>query len=133
MYTRVARTLVGASHVYKADLPCLHGKGCDVARRREPELERRLADALAARLRELRRPTGLSQEQVAQAAGLHRNHYQLLESGLSDRKKKTPANPRLSTLVALCEVYDTPVPDLVVDMFRAGPETLGMEYDSTAH
>ena len=104
-----------------------------MARRVEPELERRLADALAQRLRELRGPTGLSQEQVAHAAGLHRNHYQLLESGLSDRKKQTPANPRLSTLVALCEVYDTTVPDLVVDIFRAGPDKPAVEYDPTSH
>lgn len=104
-----------------------------MARRSEPELERRLADALADRLRELRGPTGLSQEQVAHAAGIHRNHYQLLESGLSDRKKKTPANPRLSTLVALCEVYDTTVPDLVVDIFRVGPDDPAIEYDPTGH
>jgi len=85
----------------------------------EQMLERRLADALADRLRSLRAAAGLSQEAVAHGAGLHRNHYQLLESGLSDRKKHTPANPRLSTLVALCTVYDTTVPDLVVDIFRA--------------
>jgi transcriptional regulator with XRE-family HTH domain len=104
-----------------------------VARRSEPELERRLAEALASRLRELRAPTGLTQEQVAHAAGLHRNHYQLLESGLSDRKKQTPANPRLSTLVALCRVYDTTVPDLVVDIFRAGPDEPAVEYEPKAH
>ena len=100
-----------------------------MARRPEPELERALADALANRLRLLRAGTGLSQEAVAHQAGLHRNHYQLLESGLSDRKKQTPANPRLSTLVALCQVYDTTVPDLVVDVFRAGPDDLTIEYD----
>ena len=104
-----------------------------MARRSEPELERRLADALAERLRTLRAPTGLSQEQVAHEAGLHRNHYQLLESGLSDRKKKTPANPRLSTLVALCRVYETTVPDLVIDVFRAGPDSPAIEYDPPPH
>ena len=104
-----------------------------MARRSEPELERRLADALAERLRALRSPTGMSQEQVAHAAGIHRNHYQLLESGLSDRKKHTPANPRLSTLVALCQVYGTTVPDLVIDIFRAGPDRPAVEYDTTHH
>ena len=104
-----------------------------MARRSEPELERRLADALAERLRALRSPTGMSQEQVAHAAGIHRNHYQLLESGLSDRKKHTPANPRLSTLVALCHVYGTTVPDLVVDIFRAGPDSPAVEYEPTHH
>lgn len=97
------------------------------------ELDRRLADALAERLRDLRRDTGLTQEQVAHEAGLNRNHYQLLESGLSDRRKKTPANPRLSTLVALCEVYSTTVPDLVVDIFRGTPGGTDVEYDGTKH
>jgi transcriptional regulator with XRE-family HTH domain len=97
------------------------------------ELDRRLADALAERLRDLRRDTGLTQEQVAHEAGLNRNHYQLLESGLSDRRKKTPANPRLSTLVALCEVYSTTVPDLVVDIFRTAPGGTAVEYDDAKH
>lgn len=99
----------------------------------EPALERRLADALADRLRELRAATGLTQEQVAHAAGLHRNHYQLLESGLSDRRKQTPANPRLSTLVALCRVYETTVPELVVDVFRIQADDPSFEYDDTEH
>lgn len=99
----------------------------------EPELERRVADALARRLRELRSTTGLSQEAVAHAAGIHRNHYQLLESGLSDRKKHSPANPRLSTLVALCAVYETTVPELVVDIFRPGPDKPAIEYDGASH
>lgn len=90
---------------------------------REPQLERRLSDALAERLRSLRAEAGLTQEQVAHQAGINRNHYQLLESGLSDRAKRTPANPRLSTLVALCGVYGTSVPDLVVDVFHARPGT----------
>ena len=101
--------------------------------RAEPELERQLADALAARLRELRSSASLSQEAVAYRAGLHRNHYQLLESGLSDRKKRSPANPRLSTLVALCRVYDTTVPELVVDIFRARPDAPRVEYDEKSH
>jgi transcriptional regulator with XRE-family HTH domain len=104
-----------------------------VPRPAEPELERRLADALAGRLRELRSAKGLSQEAVAHAAGIHRNHYQLLESGLSDRTKHSPANPRLSTLVALCEVYGTTVPDLVIDIFRPDPGKPAIEYDDTAH
>lgn len=59
----------------------------------------------------------MTQEQVAQAAELNRNHYQLLESALSDRHKGTPANPRLSTLVALAEVLHTTVPELVDEIF----------------
>ena len=88
---------------------------------RESPLDRGLAEALAQRLRELRGGAGLTQEQVANVAQVNRNHYQLLESALSDRAKKTPANPRLSTLVALAEVYGTTVPELVAEIFAATP------------
>jgi hypothetical protein len=40
-----------------------------------------------------------------------------LESGLSNRKTRRPANPRLSTLVALSEVLGVSVPDLVGPVF----------------
>jgi transcriptional regulator with XRE-family HTH domain len=101
--------------------------------RHEPELERTRALALAERLRDLRAAKGMTQEQAAQAAGMDRNHYQLLESGLSDRKKKTPANPRLSTLAALCRVFDTTVPALVIDIFRAAPDDIAVEYEDRGH
>ncbi|WP_284292203.1 helix-turn-helix domain-containing protein [Luteimicrobium album] len=93
----------------------------------ESQLERRLADALADRLRALRAAAGLTQEQVAHQAGMNRNHYQLLESGLSDRTKRTPANPRLSTLVALCDVYGTSVPAFVIDIFQNRPGGITIE------
>ena len=48
---------------------------------------------------------------------MSRNHYQLLESGLSNRKTKRPANPRLSTLVALSEVLGVSVPELIHAIF----------------
>ena len=83
----------------------------------ELELDRRLVEALGTRLRVLRWESRLSQADVATRAGINRNHYQLLESGLSDRLRKSPANPRLATLVALCDVYDTTVPALMFDVF----------------
>ena len=55
---------------------------------------------------------------MAKRAGINRNHYQLLESGMSDRLRRTPANPRLATLVALAKVYGTTVPKLMADVFR---------------
>ncbi|TNU73631.1 helix-turn-helix transcriptional regulator [Miniimonas arenae] len=94
--------------------------------------DRDLAVRLGHRLARLRTERGLTQEQVAAAAGINRNHYQLLESGLSDRAKNTPANPRLSTLVALSDVLRTTVPELVVDLFpddAAKP----LEYRETPH
>lgn len=76
-------------------------------------IEARLSLALARRLRDHREAAGLTQEKAAERAGLSRNHYQLLESGLSDRAKKTPANPRLSTLLDLSEALGCKVSDLV--------------------
>jgi len=78
----------------------------------ESEVERQLADALGRRLVHLREIKGLTQEAVAAAANMSRNHYQLLENGLSDRKSRRPANPRLSTLVALSGVLGVPLPGL---------------------
>ena len=88
----------------------------------ESAIERELAAALARRLATLRRARGLTQEQVAEAAGVSRNHYQLLENGLVKRSDRKPANPRLSTLVALSEVLGTTVPELITAMFDESSE-----------
>lgn len=79
-------------------------------------LERALAEALGKELSRRRAIADLSQEKVAEAAHLSRNHYQLLESGLSDRAKNTPANPRLSTLLDLAKALNCSVGDLVNDL-----------------
>ena len=84
----------------------------------QSEIERALAQALGRRLSNLREARGLTQEVVAEAAGMSRNHYQLLESGLSNRRTKWPANPRLSTLVALSDVLGVSVPELVTAIFE---------------
>ncbi|CPX20565.1 anaerobic benzoate catabolism transcriptional regulator [Mycobacteroides abscessus] len=78
------------------------------------DLARRLGSLLAA----LRQERKLTQEQVAEAAGISRNHLQLLESGLSNRSG-APANPRLSTLIALAQVLGTDVPTVVRSVFNA--------------
>lgn len=83
----------------------------------QSEIERELAAALGRSLVELRESRGLTQEFVAEAAGLSRNHYQLLETGLSNRKTRKPANPRLSTLIALSNVLGVEVPELVAAIF----------------
>lgn len=77
------------------------------------------AVALGLQLQRLRERSGSSQETIAQAAGISRNHYQLLERGLSDRSRGTPANPRLSTLIALSRALSASVPDLLVDVVYA--------------
>ncbi len=85
----------------------------------EKPLTEAQARALASRLRRLREEAGLTQEQVAHGAGISRNHYQLLERGLSDRLHGSPSNPRLSTLISLSAVLQTTVPELLVDIFPA--------------
>lgn len=65
-------------------------------------LSRDEALLLGRRLAELRKAKGLTQEALAHQVGISRNHLQLLELGLSDRAKRTPSNPQLSTLAALC-------------------------------
>ncbi|KLO26949.1 hypothetical protein ABW16_18145 [Mycolicibacter heraklionensis] len=88
----------------------------------ESAIERELAEALGRTLAELRQERGLTQETVAEAAGISRNHYQLLEYGLGKRDGRKPANPRLSTLVALSEVLGTTVPALINTVFRSSAE-----------
>ncbi|WP_278264946.1 helix-turn-helix transcriptional regulator [Nocardia sp. AG03] len=83
----------------------------------ESAVEKQLVAILGQRLATLREARGLSQEEVAHAAGISRQHYQLLEHGWGVRSTKAPANPRLSTLIALSKVLGTTVPDLVDEMF----------------
>lgn len=82
----------------------------------ESALEKALARELGLRLQAQRHEAGRSQEDVALEAGISRNHYQLLESGLSDRAKGSPANPRLSTLLDLASALDCEVCKLVGDL-----------------
>ncbi len=54
---------------------------------------------------------GLSQERVAHEAGIAAYTYQKFEKGES--RPGTPMNPRLSTLVALSQVLDVAISDLL--------------------
>lgn len=58
-----------------------------------------------------RQAQGMSQARVAQAAGISTYTYQKYEKGES--RPGTPANPRLVTLVALCQVLEIAVEDLL--------------------
>ncbi|MHB8341665.1 MAG: helix-turn-helix transcriptional regulator [Mycobacteriales bacterium] len=64
--------------------------------------------AMARSLRRLRLAAGLSQEGLAYAAGLSRNHVQLLERGVGGAP-----NPRLRTLYALADALGCKVIDLL--------------------
>lgn len=66
---------------------------------------------LGVRLLRARADKRMSQEQVAHAAGLATFTYRKLEKGESN--PGTAANPRLRTLVALAEVLEVPLRDLL--------------------
>lgn len=74
----------------------------------------------------------MSQETVAQAAGISRNHLQVIEMGLSDRTSKKPWNPHLSVLIALCDALGVGVA-AVIDVIDAPSDELTVEYDPGAH
>lgn len=95
----------------------------------DPPIEPAVARRFGERLKQLRQARGYTQESLAHAAGINRNHYQLIESGISDRKKNSPANPRLSTLIRISQVLQTSVPDLVIDLFPEDEDTTAVEYE----
>lgn len=76
------------------------------------------ARTLSLRLRDLRQDSGLTQEEVAERAGMASNTYQRYERGIS--KKGKPANPTLSSLISIAYVFDVDVRELLV-----------VEYDSS--
>ncbi|WP_022873705.1 helix-turn-helix domain-containing protein [Nesterenkonia alba] len=83
------------------------------------------AVAFGERLRAARSELGLSQEKVAQAAGISLQHLSLLERGLSDQTKRSPANPRLGVLLGLATALRVDVAHLV--------EPLRTEYNPHQH
>jgi len=62
-------------------------------------------------LHKLRVAKGMSQEDLAYAAGLSRYTYQKFEKG--DSRPGAPANPQLRTIVALAGALDTPLAQLL--------------------
>jgi transcriptional regulator with XRE-family HTH domain len=69
--------------------------------------EQRIAEAaeqLGGQFADRRRDLGLTQEQVAELAGIGRNQVQNIERGYSNRKSRRPFSPHLTTVVALCRV-----------------------------
>lgn len=77
----------------------------------------RYARELGTRLHQLRIASGLTQERLAVAANITSYTYGKLEKGESN--PGTPANPRLRTLVALAEVLEVEVAELLPS-FRPG-------------
>ncbi|ACZ29816.1 transcriptional regulator, XRE family [Xylanimonas cellulosilytica DSM 15894] len=86
----------------------------------ETPIDRDTALAFAMRLRDLREAAELTQERAAERARMSRNHYQLLEAGYSDRTKRSPVNPRLSTLLDLAAALGCTVAELVYGLPLGG-------------
>ncbi|QDE34842.1 helix-turn-helix transcriptional regulator [Microbacterium foliorum] len=72
---------------------------------------RDFALALGLQIRRLREAKGFSQEAVAYRAGLSRLTYLRYEKG--EAQSGAPANPSLRTLLALSQVFDVELCDLV--------------------
>lgn len=82
--------------------------------RRNEEIEaewRAYSQRFATSLRSARERAGLSQEDVAYRAGLTRYTYQKYEKGES--RPGHPANPTLRTVLALAQVLETSLVDLI--------------------
>jgi transcriptional regulator with XRE-family HTH domain len=79
--------------------------------RRRPPTWDEFGREIGVRLQRARERKGLSQERTAHLAGIAGYTYQKFEKGES--RPGTPLNPRLSTLLALCEVLDLRLEDLV--------------------
>jgi transcriptional regulator with XRE-family HTH domain len=69
------------------------------------------AAELGAELQRARIKRGASQEDVAYAAGLSRYTYQKFEKGES--APGSPANPSLRNIMAIAQVLDVPLEDLL--------------------
>lgn len=74
---------------------------------------RAFATQLGLQIHRLRVDRGLSQEAVAYRAGLTRFTYQRYERGAA--QTGAPANPTLRTLLALSQVFEVPVQQLLPD------------------
>jgi len=83
----------------------------EVPKPSSPDVWTEYASTLGVALSRARASRGLSQERVAHAAGLATFTYRKLEKGESN--PGTPANPRLRTLVALSEVLEVPLVELL--------------------
>ena len=82
-----------------------------MARRRQLNEWATFVAALGTKLQQLRIERGLSQEDVAYSAGLSRYTYQKFEKGESS--PGTPANPSLRNVMAIAQVLEVPVEELL--------------------
>lgn len=81
-------------------------------------------DSFANRLVTIRQHRGLTQEQVAERTGMHRNQMSNMERNVSSGERF--ADPHLSTIFRLAMALDVPpeflIPDLGAKVRRRSPE-----------
>lgn len=82
-----------------------------VRRSNDAEAAKAVAALFAVNLRQRRESLALSQEAVAQRAGLSRYVYGKYEKG--EGRPGEPVNPKMRTLIALAKALETTVGDLV--------------------
>ena len=71
-------------------------------------LDRQTAQRLGSLLQSHRADLGITQEKVALAAGISRQHYQQMENGYSDRATRNPSNPKLRSLMSVVAILEIP-------------------------
>ena len=82
-------------------------------RRKGEQASQRQSQEFGLRLQRRRRDLGLTQEAVANTAGLSRTYYGSLEKGVGDRSRNEPANPSMVALIQVAGALDCSVGDLV--------------------
>lgn len=74
------------------------------------------ARAFGERVRELRHAAKLSQEGLANRAGITKNQVQLIEAGRGSARESGPiSNPRMKTLFGLAEALGVSPPELLAN------------------
>ncbi|RUQ21139.1 XRE family transcriptional regulator [Kocuria sp. HSID16901] len=91
--------------VHLVDL--IHGQ-TDSGAMTSDSLDRETAQRLGSLLQSYRADLGFSQEKVAIAAGISRQHYQQMEYGYSDRATRSPSNPKLRSLMRIVAILNIP-------------------------
>ena len=86
-------------------------QACRVATRRRKPTWDEYARELGLKLLTARTERRLSQERLAHLAGISSYTYQKFEKGES--RPGAPMNPRLTTLISLCQVLDLKIEELL--------------------
>ncbi len=98
-------------HIWEATYEASRAQPGSVAKKRPSGEWADYARALGANIQRRRVDLGLSQEQVAYAAGLSRYTFQKFEKGES--MPGAPANPSLRNIMAICQVLGLTLDELV--------------------